>query len=503
MKEFRKLLLVLLILCLVPITAFAQGSAPISITILHLNDFHGRLLPYIVKSISDKVPVSGAAYISKMIQDERAKNPDGTILLSAGDMFQGTPISNIFKGEPVIEWMNQIGFEAMTLGNHEFDWGMDVLNNLKEKAKFPFLSSNVKDSEGGNIVKPYTILEKKGLKIAVIGVTTPETAYITKPDNVSGLEFLETEDILPDVIEEVKSNGADLVILLSHLGFDTDKELAKAVSGIDVIVGGHSHTVVIDPVVVGNTIIVQAGDSGVYLGELALKIDPAKKSIVEYTKEKELKTVFAGPENKFDEDTAKIVDKYNSQLKEAFAEVVGESTVDLVRNYNEESNIGDLICDAMREATSADIAFQNSGGIRTDLPKGKLNMEQVYTLLPFDNVIITMDLTGRQILALLEQSATLEKGILQVSGIKVKYDMRKPVGSRVVEVLVGEDPLDEEATYRVATNDFLAAGGDKFVTFKEGQNLTYGDMLRDVFAEYLKDNSPVSPSVEGRSIIIK
>jgi len=485
-------------------TLYSQVPS-IDLTILHINDFHGRLLPYTVKSISEKIPVSGVAYLAQMINEERSKNPEGTILLSAGDMFQGTPQSNIFRGEPVVEIMNYLKFDAMAVGNHEFDWGQEVLQKLSSISNFPYLSANIVDKDGKYLpyLKPYVIIERKGLKIAIIGLTTPETAYITKPDYVKDLKFLDPVEILPNIIDDVRNKGANLVVVLSHLGFDADKELAEKVSGIDVIVGGHSHTVVTNPVVVRGVIITQAGYNGIYLGVLEIKIQPETNIILGYTRENELKTVFAGPENKFDEKVAQIVDKYNSQLKEEFAKVVGETLVDLVRNYNEESNVGNVICDAMREAVSADIAFQNSGGIRTDIQKGPITMELVYTLLPFDNVLVTMDLTGKQILQLLEQSATLQKGILQQSGLKVKYDMTKPVGQRVVEVFVGDKPLELDKVYKVVTNDFLAAGGDNFVTFKEGKNLVYGDMLRDVFIEYLKKHSPISPKVEGRSIIIK
>ncbi|MGB9857042.1 MAG: bifunctional metallophosphatase/5'-nucleotidase [Dictyoglomaceae bacterium] len=505
MKRLFKLLMVAFVIFLLSTFLFAQEIPSINLTILHINDFHGRLLPYIVKSISEKVPVSGVAYLAQMINEERSKNPEGTILLSAGDMFQGTPQSNIFRGEPVVEIMNYLKFDAMAVGNHEFDWGQETLQKLSSISNFPYLSANIVDSQGKYLpyLKPYVILERKGLKIAIIGLTTPETAYITKPDYVKDLKFLDPAEILPNIIEEVRNKGADLVIVLSHLGFDADKVLAEKVSGIDVIVGGHSHTVVTNPQVVRGVIITQAGYNGIYLGVLELKVQPDTNIILGYTRENELKTVFAGPENKFDEKVAQIVDKYNSQLKEEFAKVVGETLVDLVRNYNEESNVGNVICDAMREAVSADIAFQNSGGIRTDIQKGPITMELVYTLLPFDNVLVTMDLTGKQILQLLEQSATLQKGILQVSGIRVKYDMTKPVGQRVVEVYVGDKPLELDKVYRVVTNDFLAAGGDNFVTFKEGKNLVYGDMLRDVFVEYLKKHSPISPKVEGRSVIIK
>lgn len=505
MKKLTRLISILLIIFLLSSFLFAQEIPSINLTILHINDFHGRLLPYIVRSISEKIPVSGFAYLAQLINEERSKNPEGTILLSAGDMFQGTPQSNIFRGEPVIEIMNLLNFDAMAIGNHEFDWGQETLQKLVSLSKFPYLSANIFDKDGKYLpyLKPYIILERKGLKIAVIGLTTPETAYITKPDYVQNLVFKNPEEVLPRIIDEVRNKGANLVVVLSHLGFDADKNLAEKVSGIDVIIGGHSHTVVINPAIVRGVIITQAGYNGIYLGVLELKIQPDTNMILGYTKENELKTVFAGPENKFDEKVAQIIDKYNNQLKEEFAKVVGETLVDLVRNYNEESNVGNVICDAMREATSADIAFQNSGGIRTDINKGPITMELVYTLLPFDNVLVVMDLTGAQILKLLEQSATLEKGILQQSGLKVKYDMTKPKGQRVLEVFVGDKPLELDKVYKVVTNDFLAAGGDNFVTFKEGKNLVYGDMLRDVFIEYLKKHSPISPKIEGRSIIIK
>uniref|UniRef100_A0A7C3RN25 Bifunctional metallophosphatase/5'-nucleotidase n=1 Tax=Dictyoglomus thermophilum TaxID=14 RepID=A0A7C3RN25_DICTH len=504
MRYLKKTLLLLLILFLLISLSFSQTSNLIDIKILHINDFHGRLLPYIVKSISEKIPVGGGAYLAYMINEERAKNPEGTILLSAGDMFQGTPISNIFKGEPVIKIMNYLKFDAMTIGNHEFDWGQDTLQQWIKSSNFPFLAGNIlKDETYLPNVKPYIIIERKGLKIAIIGLTTTETAYIVKPDYVKDLTFIEPEKVLPNLIREVKNQGANLIIVLSHLGYAADKALAEKVPGIDVIVGGHSHTVVTDPLIVRGTIIVQAGYNGIYLGVLDLKVQPETGLILGFTKEKELKTVFAGPEDKYDPNVAEIIDKYNAQLKEEFSKIVGETLVDLVRNYNEESNVGNVICDAMLEASNAQIAFQNSGGIRTDIPKGKITMEQVYTLLPFDNVLVIMDLTGKDILDLLEQSATLEKGILQTSGIRVKYNMTRPIGSRVIEVFVGNEPLDLNKVYRVVTNDFLAAGGDKFTAFTRGKNIIYGDMLRDVFVEYLKKHSPINPKVEGRSIIIK
>jgi 2',3'-cyclic-nucleotide 2'-phosphodiesterase (5'-nucleotidase family) len=195
------------------------------------------------------------------------------------------------------------------------------------------------------------------------------------------------------------------------------------------------------------------------------------------------------------------VNTYYDQIKEKFAEVVGETSVDLKRRYQRESNIGNLVSDSMREVTKADIAFMNSGGIRMDIPKGKITLEQVYTLLPFDNNLVTMNLTGAQILEILEHNARMEQGFLHASGLTVRYDVSESEGSKVKEVYVGEKPLHRETIYTVTTIDFLAAGGDAYTTFKKGHNILYGTNLRDIFISYLKKHSPVSSRIEGRIIV--
>jgi 2',3'-cyclic-nucleotide 2'-phosphodiesterase (5'-nucleotidase family) len=494
----------MLLICFTPI-ALAQGPAAVPITILHMNDLHGHITPYLDKSLSDTIPSSGAPYFAAIIQRERAANPDGTLLLAAGDMFQGTPLSDVFKGKPVIEVMNRLSFDAMTLGNHEFDWGREALSNLISQAAFPFLSCNIRDPQGQTLpgARPHVILSKNGLKVAVIGITTPETYYSTKPDNVTGLAFLDPAEVLPDIIKDVKARGADLVILLSHLGLDDDKIVAQKVSGIDVIVGGHSHTVMIDPLLVGSTIIVQAGYYGLYVGVLKLQVDKATHKITSFTRENELKQVTAGPDDPRDETIAKMVDNYAQMIEKEFSKVVGSTSVDLVRKPYEESNIGDLVCDAMKESAGVEVAFQNGGGIRADLPKGEITLDEMYTLLPFDNVLVLMTLSGAQIAQVLEKNGALETKILQVSGITVEYNLNKPLGSRVAKALVGGAPLDAGKDYRVVTNDFLAAGGDQFTTFKKGRNIVYGSSLRDAVIAYLRTHSPVSRQGDNRIVFVK
>lgn len=477
-------------------------TEPLSLTILHINDFHGHLLPYAEKSVNEQVPVGGAAYLSKMIERKRAENPGGTLLLSAGDMFQGSPISNLFGGESVMEVMNVLRFDAMTLGNHEFDWGQEALLRLKSLAEFPFLSANIRDSAGNRWgeVKPYVLLTRKGLKIAVIGVTTTETPQTTKASNVAGLRFQDPVTFLPAVVKETRQEGADLVVVLSHMGLDADMELASRVEGIDVIVGGHSHTAVMNPVVERGTVIVQAGSYGAYLGVLELRVDPHTHKVISYTRNNELHVVLAGPDAPWDQKVAQMVAKYNDRIKDELSQALGDTTVDLVRNPRDESNIGDLIADAMREATGSEIAIQNGGGIRADIPTGRITLQEVLTVLPFDNVLITMDLKGDQLLQILKENASTDRKTLQISGMTVQYDLKDAAKGGALQVRVGEHPLDPDRVYRVTTNDFLAAGGDHFTGFTEGKNVVYGDTLRDVFVTYLRKHSPVSPHVENRII---
>ena len=275
--------------------------------------------------------------------------------------------------------------------------------------------------------------------------------------------------------------------------------MASKVEGIDLIVGGHSHTEVKTAVTVGTTRIVQAGYYGQQLGVLMIAVDRESRRVVRCPEKRILRKVKAGPDDPVDAAVAAVIKTYDDQIREEFGRAVGETRVDLAKRPFE-SNLGNLVCDAMRWATGADVAVQNNGGIRTTLPRGTISLEQVFMLLPFDNNLMTMDLTGAQLVSILEQNARTD-GMLQVSGLRVVYDLSAPEGSRVKELAVGGTPAEPSRTYRVTTNDFLAAGGDRFGVFREGRNAVIGDNVRDAFLEYLKKHSPVSPRTEGRIVV--
>ena len=498
---FCLILTLALPLILLPSPPVQALQSEINLTILHVNDTHGHIIPFLDKSVDPERPVGGAEYLAGMIERERAANPDGTILLSAGDMFQGTPVSNLFHGKPVIEIMNYLRYDAMALGNHEFDWGQDVLHSIISSASFPVISANIFERGGRRIrgVKSYVILKKKGIRIAVIGVTTPETYYTTKTGNVTGLTFTPPEKVLPAIVRRVRAKGASIVIALTHDGLDSDRQLARQVKGIDIIVGGHSHTAVRDPVIESGTVIVQAGSNGIYLGVLNVTFDPKKKKILTYTRKDELRLVSPATGAEIDPEVARIVDRYEAQVKNEFSRVIGTAAADLTRDSTRESDLGDIVADAMRDATGAQIALQNGGGIRADIPQGAITLDTVFTTVPFDNDLVSMDLTGEQIRELLERSVLSEK-ILQVSGMRIEYDLSKPPGAKVASIEVAGKPMAALATYRVVTNDFLAAGGDQFNIFKQGRNISSGPAQRDAVADYIRKNSPVRVQVRNRIV---
>jgi len=493
--------------------SFCHGQS-VQIRILHVNDFHGFAEPY--KPLGSDEMVGGIANLAGRANELREKKP--CLLLSAGDMIQGNNWANLSRGESVIELMNEMRFDAMVLGNHEFDFGQDVLIKRISEAKFPIVAANV---EGLGQLKPYIIKNLEGVHVGIIGVVTEDVPISTHPRNVAGLKFMSPVDAVEKYIAELKKK-ADLIVVLSHIGYPVDRILAERVKGIDVVVGGHSHTKIEKPVKVGNTIIVQAWEHAKALGVLDLTVEDGK--IVGF--EGHLEEI--RPKNdKEDKAASAIVQKYNEKVNAVLNERVGEAEMDLdgenVRRR--ETNLGDLIADIMRHASGVDVTIINGGEIRTSIKRGEIRVKDIYSVLPFDNYIVAIKLTGKQIRDALEHGVSAveeEEGRFpQVSGLTFKYSPSDKRGSRVKEVLIAGKPMDSDWEYTVATNDFLAAGGDGYKAFGEaikasrdfaiiggmmkGEKVVYSDSgrwLRDAVVEYLKEMKGVAPTVEGRIIEI-
>lgn len=473
-----------------------------AIDILTTNDFHGAL---------EGGNEAGAGKLAAYVDYYREQNPAGTLVLDAGDAFQGTSLSNLHRGKPVVEMMNAIGYDAMAVGNHEFDWGIETILQSLEPAQFELVSANIYENDQPvNWLKPYTIIERKGLKIAVIGLTTPETAITTSVEYVKDYQFKDPAEIVNRLVPEIKAKGIDMIILLGHIPGEQDlqtkqisgelAELAKDVQDIDGLIGGHSHNPVSG--IVNGIPVIEAYKNGRMLGHITLVYNTVKQEVVE--QDAELIEVRKGDLSIVpDGEIQAMVQRYKQELEPLLSQVLGKAVHDLKRGDNNESAIGNWITDVMRETTGSQVAFFNEGGIRDDLLEGDITVGHLYKVLPFDNTIVAGKMTGAQIKAVLEQSVTLYKGMLQISGLNFTYDSTKPEGERVGDMtLMDGNQIDMEATYKIATNDFLAGGQDGFVTFKDIQWENNYGLLRDVLMGEIKENGEISGQIEGRIIDI-
>lgn len=499
--------------------------------ILHTNDVHGRIV--------EEKGVIGDAKLATVIEQERAKSNQTTLVVDAGDAFQGLPISNSTKGEARAEILNKMQYDAMAVGNHEFDFGLDEAKKYKEILKFPLLSSNTYVN-GARLFEASTIVDKdktvEGDEFVVIGVTTPETATKTHPKNVKGVTFTDPISEVNKVIEEVqakaRAEGKDYkhYVVLAHLGVDTTtpvewrgSTLAEALSknprlkGKRVtIIDGHSHTV--ESTTYGDN--VTYNQTGSYLHNVG-KITYKSRQLLGNPTQIPAADAKKLPANPTVEKLVKdIKQKYDA---ENAVEVVSNSPVELNGDRENvrvrETNLGNVVADSLYQygqtgfSHPTDIAVTNGGGLRETIAKGKpITKGNVIAVLPFGNTISQIQVTGQQVLDMFEKSLgsilqvdkdgkkvldengqpLLEPsgGFLQVSGVKVYYDTNLPSGKRVLAIQVKNrttgryDLLDLAKTYYLATNDFLAAGGDGYTML--GGAREEGPSMDAAFEEYLK-----------------
>ncbi|MHB9072347.1 MAG: bifunctional metallophosphatase/5'-nucleotidase [Desulfobaccales bacterium] len=498
----KKIWIILLGLLLTMNLALWAEAAPVSLRILYVNDFHGFAEP--IKQTDSKTPWGGIAYLAGAVHCARQQH--ASLLLAAGDMIQGNAWANLFKGQSVIDAMNAMKFDAMVVGNHEFNFGTKVLQARIAQANFPILGANV---EGLLPLKPYVVKKLNGVKIGIIGVVTQESVR-TDPKNIAGLKFTTPESALRKYLPELKRQ-ADIIVVLSHCGYPVDRELAAAVPGIDVIVGGHTHTKLLHPEKVGNTIIVQAWEHAKDLGVLDLEVEGGK--IVKF--QGALQKIGPNTE-KPDPQIQAIVTRYEDLANPPLRQSIGEALVDLDASgvRTKETNLGDFVAEVMRQTAQADAAIINGGSIKGSIAKGTIKTQDVYNALPYDNYLIAVQLTGAQLKEALEHGVSLvEKPshrFPQVSGLTFTYSRSAPVGCRVKEVSIGGQPLNLTQKYLVATSDYLGAGGDGFKIFEaalerrdEGKKARIvfndtGTWLRDRVINAIKAQKTIAPKVDGR-----
>lgn len=498
-----------------------QSEEPFSLTIMHVNDTHARV---------DKFP-----RLKTAVDTLRAES-ENHLLLHAGDVFSGTLYFTIFEGLADLEMMNAIGFDAMTFGNHEFDKGPETLEKFVKDAQFPFVSANIDFSkdpilnkyfhttiveagEGDNgKIYPAIVKNINGELVGIFGLTTEDTPSIASPGE--HITFLDAKQAAEETVQRLEDLGINKIIALSHLGYTVEHQLAQEVDGIDVLVGGHSHTELPEGVLVEKdepTVIVQSGENLINLGKVQVTFD--ENGVVQ-----DYEATLLPLENyEADPDLLAKVEEYQEEIDELMQVVIGETTVHLdgeradVRTR--ETNLGNLIADGMvwkmkQFFPETTIALQNGGGIRASIDEGEITMGEIRTVLPFDNTLVAITLTGQELYEALENSVSQypdhDGRFLQVSGVKFKFDPNQPAGQRVwlVEVLNQEGeyvPLDLEASYTVATNSFTAQGGDFYDSLKrayeDGRMINIDIPDYEVLSEYIREFSPVSPQVEGRIVI--
>lgn len=485
-----------------PQVAFADGTK--TITILHVNDVHGRVSP------DEREGAIGFGRLKAKVDELKVENPN-VLLLNAGDTLHGTTLINVTEGETMINLMNLVGFNAMVPGNHDFNYGYERLLELKDMAEFDMVAANVSNEKDGTLYfKPYTIKEIDGIKVGIFGLATDETKFKSHPKNTEGIKFLNVIKVAEDMVKELKGEGADIIIALSHLGIEgtttlTSKEVAENVEGIDLIVDGHSHEILNK--VVGDTLIVQADSYTRNIGRVDLEIKDGKMS-------KKMATLFTYEEaqkltpDPVIEEAIKKIEVINAPITEV---VVGKTTVNLDGDRGNvrtgETNLGNLITDAMLKSTEADIALTNGGGIRSSIEAGEIKVDDILTAFPFTNTLAVIESTGAELILALERgvdSYPEEAGhFAHVGGMSYTFDPSKPVGKRIKDVLIAEEKLDLGKTYKLVTNDFIADGGDGYTMFKGKSFVGEGGLLSDVLVEYMRAMKEVTPEVEGRMRVVE
>lgn len=505
----KRFFVLLFIVSLISVLAFTQT---VELTILHLNDTHGHAWPF---NEWRNPSIGGFAAIATLIDEIRKEVADkgGHVLfLHAGDLNTGVPESDLLDAEPDIVALNMMGLDAMAVGNHEFDNPTEVLLEQMAKADFPFLCANIVFPDNGMpLFQPYVIKDLDGFKVAILGLITKKTETIGNPKYIQGFEFLDPISVAKFYVPILKEK-ADFVIVLAHLGiYEGDKpndpyggsvSLAKSVDGIDVIVDGHTHTLLEKPLVVNNTLIVQAGDWGKYLGRLDLIIKDGRISYAEFKPlPVNLKKYLGKDENGKDKyefvwreipekpEIKEVLDKYKEKGSEKLNEPVGETKILFDNKYvrAKDNILAHLITDAVKWKTGADIVLQNGGGIRAAINPGVITYRDILTVLPFGNTVVVLEMTGEQILKVLEYAAKIPDGNgakLQVAGLSW---VEKEDGV-VSDVKVNGEPIDPNKVYKVATNDYMANGGDGYTMLKEAlSRYDTGYVLADVVKEYIQN----------------
>jgi len=516
----RKLLCIAAILALAA-TMFAgclsqpnpEPGPTTEIVLLHTNDTHGR----VAGSESGVIGIDRVAAI-------RANTPN-SILLDAGDALHGLPVATLLRGADILSLMGAAGYDAMAVGNHEFNYGWQHLRELRKQAPFPLLASNV-ILDGVLLLDDTVIVDRDGVKVGIFGLTTEGAEHSTMPAYVRGLVFRDAAATARAKAEALRKKGAHVVVALCHLGCvpceggTLTPDLARAVPGIDVIIDGHSHTVLEQGLQMAQsgTLIVQAGDNGQYIGKVVIALEEGivtskAASLIGYEEARA-----TAPDAAVAARLAKILQAQETILREPVGEAAASLSAARAPGVRtREMPLGNLIADAYLEAAQADIAVANGGDIRADLKAGTVTKGDIISVLPFGNTLMVKTVTPAQLRAALENGVSgivldaagnidseqsPQGRFLQVSGFRFTYDPAKPAGERIVSVTLDDGTalsLDDDATQlSLAGTNYVMTGGDSFAMLGELPVERELGAADEALAAYIGTHSPVAPPETGR-----
>jgi 5'-nucleotidase / UDP-sugar diphosphatase len=513
------------------VTVEAAGAETYQLRIFHTNDHHARLEP--VVSGTPPAPVHAGVSRRKTLLDALRKDArnQNVLVLDAGDVFQGTLFFNQYRGLADLEFYNALKYDAIAIGNHEFDIGQQALADFISRASFPVLSANIKVDPSSVLagkITPWYVKWVGGQPIGIIGVTTEETAILSSPG--AGVTFTDPVAAVKLGVADLRGRGVNKIIVLSHLGITADRELGRKVDGIQAIVGGHSHTPMgpmlarptsaqpypeVVPSPSGKPVIVVTDwEWGRWMGDLTLGYDangdltkvvaghPVEVSVAKIEPDQGFENrikVFSGP-----------IDTLRKTVVGSAAVLLNGARADV---RSKETNLSNMIADSSllkTQSAGSQIAIVNGGGIRASFNAGPITIGNVLEVLPFGNTLTVLTITGAQVREALEngvsQVETTAGRFPQVGGMRYSYDPKAAVGSRIlsIDIKSGDSytPINPTASYRLVINSFAATGGDGYSVLTRGTNkLDTGFLDSDVLIEYLRNNSPVSPQVEGRITI--
>ena len=480
----------------------AALAANLQLTVLHTNDIHGAISKRPDRKETARLVV-GAGALAKAVA--RYAQPGRTLLFDAGDWFQGTPEGGLTRGRPLAEMFNALKYDAVALGNHEFDIGEGEFKALLAGLKAPVLAANIfltGTDERPAYVRPFLIKKVGKLKVGVFGLLTIRMPTLSFEKNIAGLRFEGEAETAREMVSVLRAEGADVIIALTHIGVESkdrpfgDETLAAQAPGIDLIIGSHSHTYLFEPKVVGETLIVQAGTNLTHLGRAVLEYDPSSRKVV--SRKGEVLKLWV---DELGEDGAMkaMTRRYEQEVGRSLDVVIGSSTVSIVRARDQESGMGDWMTDCVRRWSKTQIAFQNGGGVRADILAGPVTLRTVFEVMPFDNYLVTLNMTGGQVREVLERGVAGGIAMIQLSGARFTYDPAAPAMRRVREALVGKEPLRENEVYSVSAPDFIVQGGDSYTSLAGGKDKAFTPVLiRDALGWCVRETSPLVQPEGGR-----